>query len=1247
MANSSSSLSSALKQFCEVPLPEPIDPYGLFICQIDQFAQAVITKYGKGLKERCLAMEVARAFIYQQPEIRAFAKEWNEHRADSSRTVTLKMFESFWSFLNKLPPSEDPRQDFAELWKPVRAHIGPEEYRKAEEFMLVDEVLRRLGTILDSVLHQRVFGVALKSEDPINAIGNYLSCHLDSETTLLTVLDLFIYVLGAEALSKKGVDVWLSRASSRHRVASVLKILSLFPSADAGFDACCRGKTPFLLQKAVCDPDAEALLALRPWLSKLSPDRRAELLLPDDNGWTPLHRASFFSGHEGIIQLLHETFSSEELAPCYSVRAGFDGDTPLSLMAWASSRPAEDLQELLFHYPADALAEALKPCPTGITPLHRAVMSDVPQKIKFVISLYDETGFLECLWARNCDGNNFLHTACGRPNAEALIALTNAVPVQYLNRLVPQPNQAGQTPFIRAAWGKAGIRERMIEIFGPEILARGLIPGKGGRSVVYHPQRIGDMCYPLLQEYLPCIPSDSDRVRAIGHGLPSLMGAGVGAPSPLIKFFPTPEDRIRLIIGYALTHNVLVGYLANMKEFIQGEKDFTEELQTAYNLIQATKHKLEPRLATPFTRLQEQLLDYSNELKVEAHASHSEREKKRIDGKVTEDIWWRKQLSMALYFARAKQEDIFFLVPLFLRMQLQLNYETRKRFNEVIMDLKLGDPDCLERLRSWLSSVSKTKASCYQLLLMRLADRGVRSELILAFRDRVAKHGATFHEGHSHGKALLDALFTLLEERLFEAEDLNAIMERLLMAESESAFIVSLLSIGQITSLGQTGKLLAVALRSTRKSLSEIAQDCFLERVSMPPVENFMEKFQERILSQRESTSLYTYAAKASREQRVSKALGTWVHSVLEGTFLDKRYAADNSPHLKKLYALDPSLLTVLPGLCKAMGKKRVGDLASSSKELRFPLERSDIQTKILTDKHIPKAEERFPLLMEFLQEKMSYQDLFAEIKTLVHPLNTRLSRQGKRKTRDEALEKQLATQIAELRFQQFLAKLCGAKTRKQKTALLGKVREHASKLENLGQFKADIEGGVKVLGRAATSPTGQLQVSLSDHYWDLFRIGSDIQGSCQNVNSAFSTNSCLLGYVLDGKTLPIVVKEPGQERIVARRLLRVEVEKDLHGNERPALFLERLYSNYQQSEIDEAIVGFAKMVADRLDMPLYSNTVPRNKMINVTLHSHGSCFHRVYSDAGGGGGDGQYQIQNPQLVHQPIIRPIAASSTL
>jgi hypothetical protein len=110
-----------------------------------------------------------------------------------------------------------------------------------------------------------------------------------------------------------------------------------------------------------------------------------------------------------------------------------------------------------------------------------------------------------------------------------------------------------------------------------------------------------------------------------------------------------------------------------------------------------------------------------------------------------------------------------------------------------------------------------------------------------------------------------------------------------------------------------------------------------------------------------------------------------------------------------------------------------------------------------------------------------------------------------------------------------------------------------------------------------------------TDDFRDVFLCGTEISGSCQNVDYGSELNVCLLGYLLHGQTRMVAIKD--KEGVIQGRAM---VRLVLNEKEEPALFLEPIY--VKQALLNTPAAGALKMElasfamerAKTLGLPIY-----------------------------------------------------------
>ena len=158
----------------------------------------------------------------------------------------------------------------------------------------------------------------------------------------------------------------------------------------------------------------------------------------------------------------------------------------------------------------------------------------------------------------------------------------------------------------------------------------------------------------------------------------------------------------------------------------------------------------------------------------------------------------------------------------------------------------------------------------------------------------------------------------------------------------------------------------------------------------------------------------------------------------------------------------------------------------------------------------------------------------------------------------------------------------------------------------------------------------GEYTISESDDPCDLLLIGTEINGSCQNVGGTPSLNKCLVSYLMNGEIRPIVVKR--DKTLAARALLRLLVDEKTN---KPVLLLERIYSNVEDATIKQAIQVWAQEKAEKMGIPLVSREVGSGKPYPGTVKFLGGFAPYTYSDASSEGTvNGPTTIKGCHILH-------------
>jgi hypothetical protein len=365
----------------------------------------------------------------------------------------------------------------------------------------------------------------------------------------------------------------------------------------------------------------------------------------------------------------------------------------------------------------------------------------------------------------------------------------------------------------------------------------------------------------------------------------------------------------------------------------------------------------------------------------------------------------------------------------------------------------------------------------------------------------------------------------------------------------------------------------------------------------------FTETFQN---SPRYPGALFSYAARlhtlplAERESLI-KTLGTFVSSVLDKSFPKIRYNLENNPHLQNIFKDKPDLLKKWVDNLSI----KASDLHSTSNQVKEnPIELLKREFKnSLDDKHLGSDQEKkYSFLTKTnLNNEVEIKKAIAELEPL-------------------AIDKDRKFELACLKL--FLL---------PENEIKAKLNELLP-LVPVPLFKSDISGIIRLLSPQKLS-IEELTVEESVNWIDLLLLGTEVINSCQSIIGDADFNKALLGYLLDGKIKPMIVRNK-EGRIVARAVMRVL--KDEKGND--VLFLERSYFRVNNPILRELLQKGATEKAARMGIPIvvserdYPNSV-KNKAYPYPLNSSFSASPE-YVDALGGIKTGFYTIKESRFLN-------------
>lgn len=157
-------------------------------------------------------------------------------------------------------------------------------------------------------------------------------------------------------------------------------------------------------------------------------------------------------------------------------------------------------------------------------------------------------------------------------------------------------------------------------------------------------------------------------------------------------------------------------------------------------------------------------------------------------------------------------------------------------------------------------------------------------------------------------------------------------------------------------------------------------------------------------------------------------------------------------------------------------------------------------------------------------------------------------------------------------------------------------------------------------------------RIGVTDEWQDLLLIGTEVP-TCLHVEAHIATAEGLLSVCLDGKIRVIVIKKKGDNKILARALLRLLL-KTGPGQDVPALLIDRWYSNLSHEKgYGSEILSTALDCARVLGLGLYRAAGHDARAADETLYSLSSPFPEHQDALRAMAVTGQYQIRGRKVV--------------
>ena len=463
-------------------------------------------------------------------------------------------------------------------------------------------------------------------------------------------------------------------------------------------------------------------------------------------------------------------------------------------------------------------------------------------------------------------------------------------------------------------------------------------------------------------------------------------------------------------------------------------------------------------------------------------------------------------------------------------------------------------------------------------------------------------------------RIILKGLLTLLEDQILDLPTKSAVLKSLLLHPgSEKDHLKNAFRIlkGLIDMKEQKRIKTWMTVREDPEQnpyefLNKQFGEVFTTLISLPKdlcqaekIADFLDRFRDSSLILRYAANLKTLPQSESNELLRLLAKGT----VEQMTGCSSRYEEANNPHLKEVFKQ--------PGLKeKWMQSQKINltellapSFSSTSETLQFT---NLIESSFRND-HAKAGD--YPELMAFIDAKRGL-----EVKT-------------KEKERDfETILKPKEDQKKMLEFQDALIELCKTPSVDSLNKALAYCPDEVKAQSPV--FYQDLQAwkqSLEKLNSKATSSEESLVAVECDNFFDLMACGTEVAGSCQNVDGTASLNKCLLAYVMDGKNRLLALTDE-QGVIKARAILRVLIDATTN---KPVLFMEKIYPTIVKPEWKEGLIALAKLKARSTGLPLLSQEVSGGKRYPHPIKSLSSPAPFEYVDADSGiKPEGKFTIQ-------------------
>ena len=504
-------------------------------------------------------------------------------------------------------------------------------------------------------------------------------------------------------------------------------------------------------------------------------------------------------------------------------------------------------------------------------------------------------------------------------------------------------------------------------------------------------------------------------------------------------------------------------------------------------------------------------------------------------------------------------------------------------------------PECRKQYEQ-LSNNSVKHTKLVNLILSQMKNQEV--DIAKAFQ-KIAKQ-RHFRESKNK-KLLIDTLMHIRDSVVLSTFDKSNLLLHIFISAKESA--ANLYRTNAMLSLDQAvflkGSQLTSIVEAQRSAQKRSIDSIFNTEVNLENIDKY------ETLFSRNPSAFFIYAGKVHNlpdavlyKNDLLKCLKNYIQGVLEGNFEKIRYEKANNQHLQ----------TVFPeGAQKLFNTWKKGDVRSLKTMLPISQQKQHFAGLKL------QCEQVILNNLQYLNDIPSIDYVVRYLKASPGPERISINRelglaikQQKKQLKDTSSsdENQL---LQQLQFAQLIIDLARQKIAIEEHTFLtpeelenfqelyrsktNGILQHIDKIREMGkiicpenEFLTVMEGLYEEIPKVIKSTSYEnWTITDTDNPQDLILCGTEVIGSCQNVNSHIEYNKCLPAYLIDGKNRMLAIKDE-TGRIRMRAIFRVLWDER---KRQPVLFMEQIYPEVAQKDLRKAICDYAILRAKELNLTL------------------------------------------------------------